>query len=227
LAWQNDGNRLLSYLGSALAFFDSEDFVSTQVKDASRHAGTYNISKISDDDEMCRLMEEARSPPSIEYGDCDEIASDLRDASHHFSDHGILVYIHQRSGKWRRNKGDLEAAVRECQRVQENCNRFNEPLVTTIIRPRWLASKTLLGDCRWITAQAVGRGLAQKAEAKTEVVEAKQNIAELPSCDEDMIGACNQISGCFYDVCRVTFYLPEIFWKCRPQRHLQTINRLI
>jgi hypothetical protein len=45
---------------------------------------------------------------------------------------------------------------------------------------------------------------------KTGLAEAKQNIAELPSC-EDMIGACNQISGCFYNECRVSFYLPEIF----------------
>jgi hypothetical protein len=129
------------YLASALGFIDSDDFVSTQVKGVGRHAGNYNYYKISDDDEMCRLTEEARSPPSIEYGDCNEIASDLRDAPHHFSDDGILVHIHQRSGSV---SGDAtrETWKRPCANAntsKNSCNRSNEPLVTTcnvIFRPR-------------------------------------------------------------------------------------------
>jgi hypothetical protein len=202
----------VSYLRSALVF-DIDDSVSTQVQDATGQTATNNYSihhhqalhssSISDDDEMYRLMEEARSPPSIKFGDYDETSSNMGDVSHLFSDDGTLVSVHQRGGsmsgdtKW---KAPLEAAVRECQRVREQLQSVQRTfgderqrlqgemtrLQTTIERLEVENVKLSVEAIR----KAEETGLLEAALA-----EAQQNIAELQSLFESTVSERDDAIG--------------------------------
>jgi chromosome segregation ATPase len=148
-------------------------------------------------------MEEARSPPSIKFGDYDETSSNMGDVSHLFSDDGTLVSVHQRGGsmsgdtKW---KAPLEAAVRECQRVREQLQSVQRTfgderqrlqgemtrLQTTIERLEVENVKLSVEAIR----KAEETGLLEAALA-----EAQQNIAELQSLFESTVSERDDAIG--------------------------------